>query len=270
MQAIPSQQLCEHYRGRYRVYIVRYFNTQVDASGSPQKPQDNLIISSTPFLCLQTMILAEYEAMSRQCLYSQFPEDSRLQVYPRKKYALHLAEQDSHSSHKHQFVAHEESSTLLFNTQSFIFHAQIALSKSWYQVANYCTFPLTCTVIHALKCIQETSYMCVPKSYKNNNPRKQNKEITIAEFTMGAAAYQSNDRKSSPNKVQKSCRTNMTAIMVLKKQERDKSNTGACSQVSSYSSVLKFLVKPSCFLPASETYLLVFVQGQIRFRQFSV
>lgn len=166
---------------------------------------------------------------------------------PEKNNALHLAEQDSHSSHNHQFVAHEETSTLLFNTQSFIFHAQIALSKSWYQMANYYTFPLTGTVIHSLKCIQETSYMCVPKSYKNNNPRKQNKEITIAEFTAGAAAYQSNDRKSSPNKVQKSCRTNTTAIIVLKKQERDKSNTGACSQVSSYSSVLKFLAKTQLF-----------------------
>lgn len=32
-------------------------------------------------------------------------------------------------------------------------------------------------------------------SCKNNNPRKQKKEATIAEFIAGAAAYQNNDRK---------------------------------------------------------------------------
>lgn len=50
----------------------------------------------------------------------------------------------------------------------------------------------------------------------NNNNKK---EVTIAQFIAGAAAYQKDDRKSSPNNVQKSCRTDVTTITVLKSME---------------------------------------------------
>lgn len=55
-----------------------------------------------------------------------------------------------------------------------------------------------------------------PRSGKNNNPRKQKREVTIGEFIAGTAAYQSNDRKSSPSRAEKSCRANMTSIIVLR------------------------------------------------------
>lgn len=47
------------------------------------------------------------------------------------------------------------------------------------------------------------------------------KEITTAELTAGAAAYQSNERRSIPNNVQKSCKTYVTAILLKSKKERN-------------------------------------------------
>lgn len=101
----------------------------------------------------------------------------------------------------------------------FEFRAQLALPELRYQMTNYCIIPLTCTGIHSLKRIQETSQMRAPRSGKNNNPRKQKKDVTVAEFIAGEEAYQNNDRKSSPNNVQKSCWTNTTAIIVLKSRK---------------------------------------------------
>lgn len=43
--------------------------------------------------------------------------------------------------------------------------------------------------------------------------------VTIARFIAGAAAYQNNDSKSSPNNMRKSCRTDVTTITVLKSME---------------------------------------------------
>lgn len=94
-------------------------------------------------------------------------------------------------------------------------HAQITQPKSFYQMPGYHVIPLISTGIHSLKCIQEMSWKHAPRSGKNN-PRKHKREVTIGEFIAGTAAYQSNDRKSSPNSTEKSCRTNMTSIIVLR------------------------------------------------------
>lgn len=132
---------------------------------------------------------------------------------------------------------------------------------------DYHIIPLISTGTHSLKCLQEMPSKHAPRNGKNNNPRKQRREVTIGEFIAGTAAYQSNDRKSSPNSTEETYRTNMTSITVLRIWKDNKSNTGAHSQVFSFSSVWKFLVK-TMLLTISFSIALVFIQGQIRLKVF--
>lgn len=101
--------------------------------------------------------------------------------------------------------------------------------------------------------------MHAPRSCKNNNPRKQKKkkEVTIAEFIAGAAVCQNNDRKSSPNNVQKSGRTNMTAITGLK--SRKDRQIKQCSRVKFPPTVQygSYWPKQCHLLPAAVSHLNV-------------
>lgn len=148
--------------------------------------------------------------------------------------------QDSHTNITSQHMRKLQHRSLM--PSPFKFCAQIALPKLRYQMTNYCIIPLTRTGIHSLKRIQETSQMREPRSGKNNNPRKHKKDVRVAEFIAGSEAYQNNDRKSSPNNVQKSC-----CYYCIELQKGQINHTLEHSQVSSYSSIWKFLVRTMLF-----------------------